>query len=141
MPVPPYLSLREPTRIVRFTVVVGFEPSGNVSTCRPFGSAYSVMPSTVVTRARPGGRRTAALSAAVWASATWAQAPDAHKATSHRARPRIAGTNRMRAIAPINDAECKKTPCEGAKAAGPIAAGVRHADATAARRRCCETIA
>ena len=42
---------------MRLTVVVGFDASGRVSTCRPFGNAYSVIPSTAVTRVMPAGSR------------------------------------------------------------------------------------
>ena len=44
-------------------MVTGFEASGRVNTCRPFGSAYSVMPSTSAMRLMPAGRRGAALAA------------------------------------------------------------------------------
>src|SRR4051794_17250153 len=47
--------MREPTWYVTLTVVVGLESSGTSSTCRPFGSRYSVMPSTTVTSVMPAG--------------------------------------------------------------------------------------
>src|SRR5690242_16481186 len=39
-----------------FTVTLGFEGSGNDSTRKPLGYAYSVMPSTEVSFCTPGGR-------------------------------------------------------------------------------------
>ena len=42
-----------------FTVIVGFDWSGKSSTCRPFASRYSVMPSTAVIALIPGGRAAA----------------------------------------------------------------------------------
>ena len=38
-----------------FTVMVGFEGSGNISTFRPFSRLYSVIPSTEVTFVTPFG--------------------------------------------------------------------------------------
>src|SRR5512135_1023410 len=49
IPVSPYSSFREPTRYVTLTVAVGFVGSGKRRTWRPFGSRYSVIPSTEVT--------------------------------------------------------------------------------------------
>src|ERR1051326_1026105 len=55
------------------TVIFGLEASGNSSTCRPLGSAYSVMPSTLVTWVTPCGR-------------PWARATRAHASTTIAAR-------------------------------------------------------
>src|SRR5580765_1366944 len=88
--------MREPTRIVRFTVVVGFEASGRVRMCRPLARAYSEMPSTDVTRVIPAGRR------GVAAAAEAAPCPcaDTPPATSVRLRP--AATNATRNEARTN---------------------------------------
>src|SRR5580765_847809 len=55
MPVSPYPSLRDPTRYVMLTVMVGFDGSGNSRNRRPLGRLYSVMPSTVGPLVARGG--------------------------------------------------------------------------------------
>ncbi|MFO0890523.1 MAG: hypothetical protein U0790_15445 [Isosphaeraceae bacterium] len=69
MPVSPYPSWRDPTKIVRLTVTLGLDASGKRSTRRPLGSRYSVIPSTEATL----------VGAADWARATPAEA--AHDAS------------------------------------------------------------
>jgi len=55
MPVSPYPSCLDPTKIVMLTVTFGCDTSGINRTRRPFASRYSVMPSTVVTFVTPAG--------------------------------------------------------------------------------------
>src|SRR5438445_8962883 len=101
--------MRDPTRYVVFTVVVGLESSGANSTRSPLPSAYSVMPSTLVTFVTPAGSGGSAAKAA-GANATrtetnrvlrifmaWARGRERHG--SYRPRP-VAQNRFSRAPAP-----------------------------------------
>ncbi len=106
--------------IVRLTVVVGFDASGSVSTCRPFGSAYSVMPSTDVTRVMPAGSRIVAAGAA---AAGACDAAGSDNAASGSAQTRAVTRERSAARTAEGRARrCMRSPGIGA---GPASKAAR----------------